>query len=85
MNITIGNLIDQLSIVNIKIFMAENIKRNSQASDKEIADATRATNILNKQRNDVVQSIDEELNHMIKTGELQKLYNQGSTKMYGNK
>lgn len=80
---TIGNLIDQLTIVNIKIWMAEDIKRKSNASDKEIADATKLTNVANQQRNDLIQEIDEKLNHMVKTGDLQKLYNQGSTKMYG--
>lgn len=80
---TIGSLIDKLSIVNIKIWMAEDIKRNKNASDKEIADATRITNIANQQRNDYIQEIDEQLNHMVETGELQKLYKQGSTKMYG--
>jgi len=80
---TIGNLIDKLSVVNIRIWMAEDIKRNKEASDKEIADATRITNVANSQRNDLIQEIDEKLNHMAKTGELQKLYKQGSNKMYG--
>jgi uncharacterized hydantoinase/oxoprolinase family protein len=80
---TVANLMDQLTIVNIRIWMAEDIKRNKTATDKEIADATRLTNIANQQRNDLIQEIDEKINHMIKTGELQKLYKQGSTKMYG--
>jgi hypothetical protein len=80
---TIGNLIDKLSIVNIKIWMAEDIKRNKTSSDTDIANACRITNIANTQRNDLIQQIDEQINHMIKTGELQKLYGQGSTKMYG--
>lgn len=79
---TIGQLIDELSIVNIKIWMAEDIKRDPNATDKQIADATRKTNIANQQRNDLIQSIDEGLNSISK-GEKQKLYNQGSTKMYG--
>lgn len=83
--ITIGNLIDQLTIVNIRIWMAEDIKRNKEASDKEIANATKLTNIANQQRNDLIQEIDEKLNHMAQTGELQKLYKQGSTKIYGKK
>jgi Protein of unknown function (DUF4254) len=82
---TIGNLIDKLTIVNIRIWMAEDIKRNKEASDKEIADATRLTNTANQQRNDLIQEIDEKINHMVQTGELQKLYKQGSTKMYGKK
>lgn len=80
---TIGSLIDKLTVVNIRIWMAEDIKRNKDASDKEIADATKVTNIANQQRNDLIQEIDEKINTMVKTGDLQKLYKQGSTKMYG--
>lgn len=80
---TIGNLIDKLTIVNIRIWMAEDIKRDSEASNEKIANATKLTNIANSQRNDLIQEIDESLNKMVQTGELQKLYKQGSTKMYG--
>ena len=80
---TIGNLIDKLSIVNIRIWMAEDIKRNSNATDKQIADATRLTNTCNSQRNDLIQEIDEMLNDMVANGSLQKLYGQGKNKMYG--
>jgi hypothetical protein len=45
MKVTIGNLIDQLSIVNIKIWMAEDVKRDPNATDADIAKATRTTNI----------------------------------------
>jgi methylphosphotriester-DNA--protein-cysteine methyltransferase len=84
MKITIGNLIDSLTIQNIKIWMAEDRKRDPEATDKQIADATRVTNIANQLRNDLIQSIDEALNE-IGVGNLQKLYKQGSTKMYGKK
>jgi hypothetical protein len=80
---TIGNLIDKLTIVNIRIWMAEDIKRDPNASDKQIADATRVTNIANSQRNDLIQEIDESINHLVASGKSQKLYKQGSTKMYG--
>ena len=80
---TIGNLIDKLTIVNIRIWMAEDIKRDSNASDKKIADATRVTNIANSQRNDLIQEIDEAINEMVATGKTQKLYKQGANKMYG--
>jgi len=80
---TVGNLIDKLTITNIRIWMAEDIKRDPNASDKQIADATRITNVVNSQRADLIQEIDELINHLLKTGELQKLYKQGSTKMYG--
>lgn len=78
-------MLDALSVVNIRIWFAEDRKRDPNATDKEIADATRLTNIANSQRNDLIQSIDETLNEMLKTGELQKLYKQGSGKMYGKK
>ena len=82
---TIGNLIDKLTIVNIRIWFAEDIKRDKGATNKEIADACRITNVANSCRNDLIQEIDEALNHMTDSGELQKLYKQGSTKMYGKK
>jgi hypothetical protein len=80
---TIGNLIDKLTIANLRIWMCEDIKRDSKASDEQIAKATRTTNIVNQQRNDLIQAIDESINEMINTGKTQKLYGQGSTKMYG--
>lgn len=80
---TIGNLIDKLTVVNIRIWMAEDIKRGVNATDKEIADATRITNVANKQRNDLIQEIDELINNMIIKNQPQKLYSQGDTKMYG--
>jgi hypothetical protein len=83
MKVTIGNLIDQLTIVNIRIWMAEDIKRDPNATDKQIADATRLTNVANQQRNDLIQEIDECLNDMVKNGTVQKLYGQGKNKMYG--
>lgn len=82
---TIGNLIDQLSIANIRLWNIEDDKRNPKATDKEVADATRKSNVVNQLRTDLIQQIDEKLNHMVQTGELQKLYKQGSTKMYGKK
>ena len=80
---TIGNLIDKLTIVNIRIWMAEDIKRDKSASDKTIADATRLTNTANTQRNDLIQEIDESINELISTGVPQKIYKQGSSKLYG--
>ena len=80
---TIGNLIDKLTIANIRIWMAEDIKRDKNATDKQIADATRVTNVVNSLRTDLIQEIDEAVNEMIGTGKLQKLYKQGATKMYG--
>lgn len=82
---TIGNLIDKLTIVNIRIWMAEDIKRDKKASDKKIADATKLTNVANAQRNDLIQEIDEAVNKLIETSTPQKLYKQGDSKIYGEK
>ena len=71
---TIGSLCDKLSIVNIRIWMAEDIKRDPKATDKQIADATRLTNVANGQRNDLIQEIDEKLG--------EKNYKQGDSKLY---
>ncbi len=83
MKITLGNLIDQLTIVNTRIWFAEDIKRDPNATDKQIADATRLTNIANQQRNDLIQEIDETMNEIITSGTPQKLYKQGKNKIYG--
>lgn len=83
MKITIGNLVDQLSVCNLRIWMAEDKKRDPKATDKEIADACRITNVANSQRNDLIQSIDETINELVVSGKPQKLYKQGSTKSYG--
>lgn len=72
---TLGSLIDKLTVTNIRIWMAEDVKRDKEASDKQIADATRITNVSNQLRNDLIQEIDEKLG--------EKNYGQGSTKMYG--
>ena len=80
---TIGNLIDKLTIANIRIWMAEDIKRDKNATDKQIADATRITNVVNSYRTDLIQEIDETINELVVTGKVQKLYKQGATKMYG--
>jgi hypothetical protein len=82
---TIGNLIDKLTITNIRIWMAEDIKRDKNATDKQIADATRITNVANSFRTDLIQEIDEKINEIIISKVPQKLYKQGSTKMYGPK
>lgn len=84
MKITIGNLVDQLTIANIRIWMAEDIKRDANATDKQLADATRITNIVNQQRSDLIQEIDEAMNR-VASGEMQKLYKHGTTKMYGKR
>lgn len=80
---TIGNLIDKLTIVNIRIWTAEDVKRNNNATDTQIVNATKITNIANQQRNDLIQEIDETINELVINQKPQKSYKQGYTKMYG--
>ena len=82
MEITLGNLIDQLTVCNLKIWHLEDKKRDTNAKDSEIAECTKKTNLLNSQRNCIIEAIDIACNK-IADGEKQQLFGQGSTKMYG--
>ncbi len=55
---SLGELIDKLTVANLKIWHLEDIKRKKDASDKDVADATRSTNTLNTQRNLLIEEID---------------------------
>lgn len=83
MIISLGNLIDQLCVVNLKIWHLEDLKRELNKTDKEVADATRKTNVLNVQRNDLIQEIDEMLIDAADGKVNFKNYKQGETKAYG--
>lgn len=80
MKVTLGEMIDRISIVNIKLFFQENIKRDSN-DDHEIAQATRRTNDLNSQRNLLIEEMNLELNELAK-GKQQKLFS--ANKSYGS-
>ena len=79
---TLGSLIDKLTIVNLKIWMFEDVKRDSK-NDHIVADATRKTNILNRQRNNLIQEIDELVIGLIDGSKIMKNYE--LVKKYGNK
>jgi hypothetical protein len=79
---TIGNLIDQLTVVNLRIWAFEDIKRISD-DDHAIAEATRKTNVLNQQRNDLIQEIDSLILGLVDGTATMKNYKQGDTKLYG--
>lgn len=81
---TLGNLIDKLCVVNLRIWMLEDIKRDS-TDDKTVAEATRKTNVLNQQRNDLIQEIDELVLGLIDGSKTMKLYGQGTNKLYGRR
>ena len=56
---TFGTLIDKLSITNIKLYHEEDVNREPTSTDTEIASSTRRIHILNSQRNELIQEIDE--------------------------
>jgi len=58
---TLGSLVDKLSIMNLKLWHMEEVK-HSDASDKIIAGASRKIAVLNKQRNALIEEIDEMAN-----------------------
>ena len=55
---SIGEMIDQLSVTNIKCFMAQETVMKS-ADEHEIAVASKNAQILNKRRNELINAIDE--------------------------
>lgn len=79
---TLGNLIDKLTVVNLRIWAFEDIKRTAK-DDHSIAEATRKTNVLNQQRNDLIQEIDELALGLVQGTRTMKVYEQGGTKLYG--
>ncbi len=62
---TLGSLIDKLSIVNIKLYHQEDIAHDTGATDAVVASAKRKIDILNMQRNSLIQEIDELLQAVI--------------------
>lgn len=72
---TVGEMVDELTISNIRIWMLEDIKRNPNATNDEIAEATKKTNVENVKRNLLIQGIDEALG--------QTSFGKGTNKIYG--
>lgn len=72
---TVGELTDELSIVNIRIWMLEDTCRNN-CNVSEIGEAKKKINVCNQQRNNLIEAIDKKFG--VENGK-------GSTKIYGNK
>jgi len=79
---TIGSLIDKITIVNLKIWKLEDIKVDSQ-NEHEVMIATKKASLLNQQRNDLMQEIDELILCLIDGTVVIKNYKQGDMKSYG--
>ena len=65
---TIGSVIDQLNIVNIKIWHWIEKETNKSLFDKERIEASDKVVDLNKQRNELIDEIDIMINDAIKGG-----------------
>lgn len=65
---TIGNLVDKLTIVNLKLWHLEEIAHEQSASDSEVAAAKRKIDVLNLQRHSLIEELDTLLQEVI-TGE----------------
>ena len=77
----LGELIDKLMVTNLKIWHLEDVKRESD-DDSKVAAACRKTNILNTQRNLLMEEIDYLMVRYL-DGEKPQVSHQGSTKVYG--
>jgi len=76
---TIGSLIDKLTIANIRLWHLEDIRRDLSLSDKERLKACDQISVVNKQRNNLIDEIDNIINESIQRGgadvfEKNKLY-----------
>ena len=59
MSETLDSLIDKLAIANLRLWYLEEIKHDEEASDSEVADVARKIGVVNKQRNALIDEIDE--------------------------
>ena len=59
MSETLGSLIDKLTIANLRLWHLEEVKHDELASDSEVADVARKIGVVNKQRNALIDEIDE--------------------------
>jgi cell division protein FtsB len=65
---TLGELVDKLTVVNLKLWHFEETAHRPEAGDKEVADAKRAINSLNNERAELIQEIDEYLLEASRSG-----------------
>ena len=80
---TLGKLVDELTVVNLKIWHLEDVKRDAEADDTAVANATRKTNVLNGERNNLIEEIDQLVADYIAYRKTPQVSAVGSTKVYG--
>ena len=56
---TLGSLIDKLTIANIRLWHLEDVRRDRSLTDGERLKAADAISVVNSQRNDLMDEIDE--------------------------
>jgi hypothetical protein len=56
---TLGSLIDKLTIANIRLWHLEDARRDRSLPDKDRLAAADAISVVNKERNDLMDEIDE--------------------------
>jgi cell division protein FtsB len=62
---TLGNLVDKLTVVNLKIWHLEEIAHDQNASDSEVATAKRKIDVLNLQRHALIEEFDTLLQEVL--------------------
>ena len=77
---TIGSVIDQLNIVNIKIWHWIDKECDKSLPDHERIMASDKVVSLNKQRNKLIDELDDLINRAIKNGEAEIM---SKNKLYG--
>jgi cell division protein FtsB len=56
---TLGSLVDKLTVVNLKLWHQEELAHDPVANDAVVAEAKRKINVLNNQRNALIEEIDD--------------------------
>jgi len=77
---TLGALVDKLSIVNIRLWHLEDIRRDQDLSDKKRLKAADAVSVANSQRNQLIDEVDEYLAKALADPEFHRTFNK--LKMY---
>jgi len=80
---TLGNLVDKLSIVNIKIYHQEDIAHTPGTPLEEVGKAKLIINDLNNQRQQLIEEIDNLMQDMLKRKKQPRIFRQH--KDYGRK
>ncbi len=56
---TLGSLIDKLTIKNLRLWHLEDIRRDMSLPDSQRLDAADKVSVVNQQRNDLIDEIDQ--------------------------